>query len=186
MINGDVLVLEIPGMEAWNEETEEFITFKPVRLQLKHSLISISKWEAKWHIPFFETEKTYEQIISYIQCMTLNPDVKDDSLVYSQLTQENIEEIKAYLEDPMTATTIKTNDKGGRNSQIVTSELIYCWMIQFGIPHEFEKWHISRLITLIRVCSEENKPKKKMSRSEIMAQNKALNAARKARLNTRG
>jgi hypothetical protein len=185
MLKGDVLVLDIPETEAWNEETEEFVKIKPARLALKHSLISISKWEAKWHIPFFETDKNYEQIISYIQCMTLNSDIDEDSIVYKQLTRQNIDEIKAYLEDPMTATTIKETG-GGRNNQKITSELIYCWMIQFNIPHEFEKWHISRLITLIRVCSEENKPKKKMTRNEIMAQNKAINAARRARLHTKG
>ena len=185
MLKGDVLVLDIPEIEAWNEETEEFVKIKPARLALKHSLISISKWEAKWHIPFFETDKNYEQIISYIQCMTLNSDIDEDSIVYKQLTRQNIDEIKAYLEDPMTATTIKENG-GARNNQRITSELIYCWMIQFNIPHEFEKWHISRLITLIRVCSEENKPKKKMTRNEIMAQNKAINAARRARLHTKG
>ena len=186
MTSGDVLVLDIPGMEAWDEETEEFVTIKPTKLTLKHSLISISKWEAKWHIPFFETEKNYEQIISYIQCMTISPNLESDSIVYKQLTRQNIDEIKEYLEDPMTATRIKEDRKEGKAGQVITSELIYCWMIQFGIPHEFEKWHISRLITLIRVCSEENKPKKKMTRNEIMAQNKAINAARKAKLHTRG
>lgn len=186
MLKGDVLVLEIPAMEAWNEETEEFVKLKATKLQLKHSLISISKWEAKWKEPFFDAEKNYEQIISYIQCMTLNSDIDEDSIVYKQLNRQHIDEIKAYLEDPMTATKIKEDKRGGRSPQIITSELIYCWMVQFNIPHEFEKWHISRLITLIRVCSEENKPKKKMSRNEIMAQNKALNAARKARLHTKG
>lgn len=186
MVLGDILVLDIPGMEAWDEEKEEFVTMKPVKLTLKHSLISISKWEAKWHIPFFETDKNYEQIISYIQCMTISPNLEPDSIVYKQLTRQNIDEIKDYLEDPMTATTIKDDRKDGKPGQIITSELIYCWMIQFNIPHEFEKWHISRLITLIRVCSEENKPKKKMTRNEIMAQNKAINAARKAKLRTRG
>ena len=186
MLKGDTLILEIPPMEAWDETREEFVNFSGGVLKLKHSLISISNWEAKWHIPFFETEKTYEQTISYIQCMTLNEKMSDDPMIYRQLTRENIDEIKAYLDDPMTATTIKEEKGKGGLGQKITSELIYCWMIQYNIPHEFEKWHISRLITLIRVCSEESKPKKKMKRNEIIELNRARNAARKAKYNTKG
>ena len=181
-----MLIIKIPPLDGWDERREEFVKIPGGTLRLEHSLISISKWEAKWHKPFFETEKTEEEILSYIRCMSLTPEEREDPRLYSMLTAENINEIKNYLEDPMTATTIKETPGAKKNTQYVTSELIYCWMIQYGIPHEFEKWHISRLITLIRVCSEENKPKKKMSRNEIMAQNKAINAARRARLHTKG
>lgn len=180
-----MLIIKVPPLEGWDEAKEEFVKLPGGTLRLEHSLISISKWEAKWHTAFFDTEKTEEQIISYIKCMSLNSEEKEDQRLFSRLTVENIDAIKNYLEDPMTATTIKETP-GSRSNQRVTSELIYCWMIQFNIPHEFEKWHISRLITLIRVCSEENKPKKKMSRNEIMAQNKAINAARRAKHHTRG
>lgn len=180
-----MLVLEIPEREYFDEETEQFGKIKATTLNLEHSLISISKWEAKWHIPFFESDKTTEQTLDYIRCMVLNREIQDISLILRFLTQDDVEKINNYISDPMTATTIKDDGKRGRN-QIITSELIYCWMIQYNIPSQFEKWHINRLIMLIRVCSEENKPKKKMSRREIMAENKARNAARRARLGTKG
>lgn len=180
-----MLRIEIPEREYFDERTERFGTIKATTLYLEHSLISISKWEAKWHLPFFDSKKTNEQTLDYIRCMILNREIDEKSYYVNLLTVDDIKKINDYINDPMTATVITDDGKRGRN-QKVTSELIYCWMIQFNIPAEFEKWHINRLIMLIRVCGEENKPKKKMSRKEIMAQNKALNAARKARLNTRG
>ena len=180
-----MLRIEIPEREYFDERTERFGTIKATTLYLEHSLISISKWEAKWHLPFFDSEKTNEQTLDYIRCMILNREIDEKAYYVNLLTVDDIKKINDYINDPMTATVITDDGKRGRN-QKVTSELIYCWMIQFNIPAEFEKWHINRLIMLIRVCGEENKPKKKMSRKEIMAQNKALNAARKARLNTRG
>lgn len=182
-----MLRIKIPEREYFDERTERFGTIKATTLYLEHSLISISKWEAAWHIPFFDGDKTNEQTLDYIRCMILNREIDDDDKPFyvNLLSADDIKKINDYISDPMTATSITDNGEHGRN-QKVTSELIYCWMVQFNIPAEFEKWHINRLIMLIRVCGEENKPKKKMSRKEIMAQNKALNAARKARLNTRG
>lgn len=182
-----MLNIEIPEREYFDEKTELFGTVVGKTLHLEHSLISISKWEAKWHTPFFDSEKTNEQTLDYIRCMILNREIDEDGkLLYVKfLTAKDVQAINDYINDPMTATVITDDGKRGRN-QKVTSELIYCWMAQFNIPAEYEKWHINRLIMLIRVCGEENKPKKKMSRKEIMAQNKALNAARKARLNTKG
>lgn len=180
-----MLRIDIPEREFFDEETETFGRIRATTLYLEHSLISISKWEAKWHIEFFESEKTLEQTMDYIACMILNREIDDKARILKFLTEENVKKINDYINDPMTATTIKDDGKRGR-TQKITSELIYCWMVQYQIPFECEKWHINRLIMLIRVISEENKPKKKMSRREIMAQNKALNAARKARLGTRG
>jgi hypothetical protein len=59
-------------------------------------------------------------------------------------------------------------------------------MIQYGIPVEFEKWHINRLIMLIKICGAKGNSSSKMSNAEIFKQNKALNEARKAKWHTRG
>ena len=180
-----MLPLYIPKGEFWDEEHERFMYTKETVLKLEHSLISISKWEAKWQVPFFDTEKTTEQIVDYIRCMTLNTDV--DPLVYRRLTRSDYEKINAYIASPMTATTIRDDGSHRKNKgKIITSELIYYWMFSFQIPIETEKWHINRLLMLIRVFSEENKPNKKMTQREIMNQNKALNAARRAKLNSKG
>ena len=179
-----MLQITVPAAKAlWDENNEEFISIDETPLSLEHSLLSISKWESKWNKPFLHTkEKTNKEIIDYIKCMTLTKNV--DPNVYVCLTAENIQEIVNYINAPMTATTVKNN--GRPNREIVTSELIYYWMISLNIPVEFERWHINRLITLIRVCSIKTQPAKKMSRSEVMQRNAALNAARRKQTNSKG
>lgn len=181
-----MLEVFIPGnREYWDEIHNEFVySGKDTTLRLEHSLISISKWESKWCVPFIESDKTNEQILDYIKCMTLNQGV--DPSVYNNLTAENIKAINDYIAAPMTATTINDRNVKKKMSEKVTSELIYYWMIAFNIPVEFEKWHINRLMMLIRVCAAKNEQPKKMSRSEIMSQNRAINAARRKRLHTKG
>lgn len=176
----------IPETELWDESKEEFIQVKETKLKLEHSLVAISKWEAKYHKPYISKQpKTNEEIIYYIKCMTITQNVKPE--VYLCFTKENIEQITEYIDDPMTATVFSEdeNNKKGRN-RFITSELIYCWMTMLKIPVQFEKWHINRLLTLIRVCNIENSPKKKMSNEEIMSRNIALNEARKKKHNIRG
>jgi hypothetical protein len=169
--------------DLWDERNQQFLSIKETTIQLEHSLLSISKWESKWNKSFINTkDKTEDELIDYIKCMTITKNV--DPNIYVCLTAENIQEIVNYINAPMTATTIR--DTGKSNHEIVTSELIYYWMISLNIPVKFEKWHLNRLITLIRVCSIKNQPAKKMSRGEIMQRNAALNAARKKRWNTKG
>lgn len=181
-----MLRIVIPGVDAWDEINEEFVTTQDTVLVLEHSLISISKWEAKWHKPFLgKDQKTPEQITDYIKCMTITPNVKDE--VYNFLTKENIDDVLAYINDPMTATTI-TDRCGARRAsrEIVTSELIYYWMVALEIPFECQKWHINRLMMLIQICEVKNQPDKKMSRKSTMQQNAALNAARRQKAHSRG
>lgn len=171
--------------EAWNEKTQEFVEPKTVKLQLEHSLISVSKWESKWKKPFLSNkEKSPEETLSYIKCMLLKPVDPD---ILNHLSQANILEINEYISDPMTATTFHDD---GRNSggtrETVTAELIYHWMIELGIWEKCEKWHLNRLLTLIRVRNVKNTPPKKMSQGEIMRRNASLNAARRKALNTKG
>lgn len=181
-----MLQLVIPlGPEIFDDAKQEFVTPETKTLQLEHSLVSLSKWESKWCKPFFsKEEKTPEETIDYIKCMTITQNVKDE--VYSFLTRDNIMQINKYIEAPMTATTFPKNKKGGGSREIITSELIYYWMIELNIPSEYQKWHLNRLLTLIQVCNVKNEPSKKMSNKEIMSRNRALNAARKKKLNTRG
>lgn len=181
-----MLKITIPGEEYWDEQKEEFISLKDVTLSLEHSLVSLSKWESKWHKSFLDTkELTSEETTDYIKCMTLTQNV--DPEVYNRITQENVNAIMDYINDSMTATTFPPDHnakKGGR--EIVTAELIYYWMIALNIPVEFQKWHLNKLITLIRVCNVKNQPDKKMSKREIMSRNAALNAARRKQLNSKG
>lgn len=180
-----MLQITIPGTELWDENLEQFVYTKDETLQLEHSLISLSKWESKWCKVFLsKEEKTTEETIDYIKCMTITPRV--DPSVYDRLTQDNIKQIQEYIAAPMTATYFSKEAGGKVNREQVTSELIYYWMIAMQIPFECEKWHLNRLLTLIRVCNIKNQPPKKMSKKDIMSRNAALNAARKKQLNTTG
>lgn len=181
-----MLRIEVPEQEFYDEEHEEFITVKAQTITMEHSLISLSKWEARWKKPYLSKEpKTKAEIIDYFRCMTIGQ--APEPYVYQALSKENLEKIADYISDPMTATTIYEYDKRGSNRETVTSELIYYWMIAQQIPTEYEKWHLNRLMTLIKVCAIKNNPnQKKMSRQAIAKQNRALNAARKKKYGTRG
>jgi len=180
-----MLTITIPSRELYNDQTGEFITTKKQTLQLGHSLVSLSKWESKWCKPFLSKEaKTLEETIDYIKCMTITQNVDPD--VYNYLSKANVEAINNYIEAPMTATTFRENINNGRGGEITTSELIYYWMISFNIPMECQKWHLNRLLTLIRVCNVKNAPAKKMGKRDIASQYAAVNAARRKQLNSKG
>lgn len=181
-----MLQIVVPGKEMFDEETQTFSQTKDVTLKLEHSLLSISKWESKWCKPFLLRNKkdhhTKTEMLDYVKCMTLNSNVPKE--VYNALTPANMKAIQAYINHPMTATTV-TNIKKTFNNEIVTSEIIYYWMIACKIPFECEKWHINRLIMLIKVCNAKNNPEK-MSKRELLTHNRALNAARRKALKTKG
>lgn len=186
-----MLKITIPETEYYNENTGEIVSIKETTLTLEHSLVSISKWESKLKKPFMTKDpKTIEETREYVRCMTLTQNVNPD--VYKCLTNENIKEINNYIDEPSTATWFgeKVGKAGrGYNKKVVTSELVYYWMIQLNIPVEFQKWHFNRLMTLIRVCSEEQEAAQgnhKVSKSDILRRNKALNAQRRAKLHTKG
>ena len=178
-----MLEIIVPGREFFDEDKNEFVITKSTKLTLEHSLISLSKWESKWEKPFLSSDKSVPETIDYIRCMTLTQNV--DPLVYNSLNNENVQDVVKYIEAPMTATKVKAQ-KHARNSETVTAELIYYWMIALNIPFECQKWHLNKLLTLIEVCSIKNQPQKKMSRSEILRSNRELNAARRAKYKTKG
>ena len=171
--------------EGWDEEKEEFVDGVEQTIELEHSLLSLSKWESKWCKSFIESkDKTEEETLDYIRLMTLTPNVHPD--VYHLLSKENVEQINEYINAPMTATTFSKVTGGKRNNEKVTAEIIYQWMTALNIPFDCENWHLNRLITLIRVSSIKSQPPKKMSTSEIMRRNDAINEQRLKQLNTKG
>ena len=179
-----MLTITVPASEIYNEAENEFIATNETVLRLEHSLVSISKWESKWKKPFLgKDKKTREEVTDYIKCMTLNSNISKN--VYSALTQENLTAISKYINHPMTASSVTDTSKKKHKQEIITSELIYYWMVAYQIPFECEKWHINRLLMLIKICNAKNNPSK-MSKREIFAQNRALNAARRKALHTKG
>ena len=180
-----MLKITIPAREMFDEVKQEFINTKEQTLQLEHSLVSLSKWESKWHKPFIDNRNlSTEETIDYIRCMTLTQNV--DPEVYQYLSKENIKQINEYISDPMTATTFSNERSKGSGKEVLTSEILYYDMIALGIPFECQKWHLNRLITLIKVWSIKQNPPQKMSKGDIMRRNAELNAARRKQFNTKG
>lgn len=179
-----MLKLTIPATEQWDEQNQEFVYGKETTLQLEHSLVSLSKWESKWKKPFLNCNLTVEETIDYIRCMTLTQNVPPE--VYQKLTSKNISDVRQYVAESMTATKPKKDDTPKRSREPVTAEILYSDMINLGIPFECQKWHLSRLITLIRVCDLRNRQPKKLSPGELRKRNAALNASRRKQWNTKG
>jgi hypothetical protein len=179
-----MLKIIVKGNEFFNEETQEFQHVPDYPLELEHSLASLSKWESTFEKPFLgSTNKTEEEVLAYIKMMVLTGDVPDD--VFTRLTVPNVEDINKYINAKMTATWFR-EDKTPPSREIITAEIIFYWMISFKIPFECQYWHLNRLLTLIRVCGQKNAPNKKMSKSEIAARNREINAQRRAQLGSRG
>src|SRR5690349_22228964 len=184
-----MLTITIEGNEIYDERTNEFSTDGDTVVHLEHSLIAISKWESKHEKPFLSSaKKTSEEVFDYIKLMvvedpnepTLNPDV------FNRCSQKNIDEIQAYIDSTQSATTFGTMPERRGSGEVITSELIYYWMVSCNIPLEAENWHLNRLFSLIRICGVKNSKPKKMSAHEVAQRNRELNAQRRAQLNTTG
>lgn len=180
-----MLYLTVKGRELYDSENNRFIDVKTQTIQLEHSLVSISKWEARWKKPFLSNKTmTVEETVDYIRCMTITQNV--NPYLYFCIDDDNVKEVTAYVYDPMTATWFSKDEKKSPNRAVYTSEVIYWQMITLGIPFECQKWHLNRLLTLIHVCNEKNTPPKKLSGRELANRNRALNAARRKKYNSRG
>lgn len=180
-----MLTITVPPNEMWDSVNQEFVNFKGETLFLEHSLLSVSKWESEFCKPFLsKTEKTTEEMRAYVRYMTLNKSV--DPQTYKMLTIDNFKTITKYIDAPMSAVKFKDNGKGPTSRETITSELIYYWLVALQIPFQCEKWHLNRLLNLVRICNIKNKPASKKSKSELARQRTALNAERRARLHTTG
>lgn len=183
-----MLPITIPEQDLFDPRTEKFIVIEETKLKLEHSLVSLSKWESKFSKPFLTTtEKSGEEVLGYVEVMVLDEDF--DATVLNGLTQKNMDEINAYITSEQSATTFfeTPQDKAKGRNEVITAELIYFWMVSYNIPfHPAETWHLNRLFNLLKIANLKNGKQKKMSKSEIIARNRALNEQRKAALNTTG
>lgn len=180
-----MLRIVVPGPQMFDESSQEFTTVDDTVLELEHSLVSLSKWESIYEKPFLEAkEKTSEEILGYVKAMVLTTNVPEE--VFLRLSTENIEAVNNYINAKMTATWFNEPPGAPRSREIITAEVVYYWMTIFQIPFSCEEWHLNRLFTLIRICNIKQAKPKKMSRNEIAARNRELNAQRRSQLGTRG
>jgi hypothetical protein len=180
-----MLRIVIGATENYDESQSEFVKDGGTVIDLEHSLLSLSKWESEYEQAFLgTTKKTGEEVIGYVRCMCLTPDIPPE--LFNQLSKENLEAVNAYIDAKMTATWFSEDPGAPKTREVITNELIYYWMTTFQIPFECEKWHLNRLFTLIRICNIKQSKPKKMSRAEMAARNRELNAKRKERFNTTG
>ena len=152
-----MLKIVIPTQEHFDEINNVFFETKEQPLQLEHSLVALSRWESKWKKPFLaDTKQSFEEMIDYVRCMTITQNVDPD--IYNYMPLPLFHEITQYIDDTMTATVVQEISKPVGKPETITSELIYFWMVNFRIPFECQKWHLNRLLTLIRICSIKNAP----------------------------
>lgn len=181
-----MLLVSIKGQRLWDERKEEFITLSPAVFEIEHSLVAVKKWESIYKKPFFgKEEKSPEDILNYIRCMTVTKNV--DQSVYNYIPMENLKQILEYIGDSMTATWFskQTEQKTGKK-EIITSEIIYYWMITLQIPLECENWHLNQLFTLIRVFAVKNGKDTKMSKKDAANYREMINAANRKKFKSKG
>ncbi len=180
-----MLTIVIEGEENFNNENNTFETTNDTRIDFEHSLVSVSKWEAIYEKPFLSPgAKSSEEIFEYLKAMVLTPNV-DPDVLYS-CSQKNLDKIQEYIDSSQSATTFGSMPERRGQGEVITSELIYYWIVSFNIPFECQHWHLNRLFSLIRICNIKNSKPKKLSRMEMAQRNRELNAKRKAELGTSG
>ena len=180
-----MLRIIVPEQEFYDEIKEEFITHPSFVLELEHSLVSLSKWESEFEKSFLSLgDKTSDEVFGYVRAMIISKKFPPEIL--SRLSQDNLDQINSYIESKQSATTFGEMPERKGRGEIITSELIYYWMVAFNIPFECQYWHLNRLFALIRICNIKNSKPKKMGRRELAARNRELNAQRRAELGTRG
>jgi len=187
-----IVIPDQPKEQFWDEVNECFVykdAVKGCELILEHSLLSVSKWESIWCKPFLsEDEKTVAEVLSYVECMTVSPS-RVDPEIYKRISQSEIDKVNEYIKHPATATTFGGNGHGiGHSGEIVTSELVYYWMVALQIPFECQKWHFNRLLTLVKICEIKNNPdsQKKRSAAQMRRDYDKLNDLRRKQLHTKG
>lgn len=179
-----------PKSDFWDDAHEQFLSFPAQHLIMEHSLLSLSKWESHWRTPFLDTgEKTVTQWVDYFKCMTINL-ASIDPMSYYTFSEAEYNKIVNYIATPQTATTFAEDairhPATGRH--VETSETIYYSMAALGIPFECEKWHLSRLLALIRIGAIRSRgnDERKMSKADQSQMYAELNARRRQQYHTSG
>lgn len=180
-----MLVLSIGDEEFFDESTSKFVKKPGIIVEFEHSLVSLSKWESKHEKPFLSgDEKTDDEILDYIRCMIISPG--DSAEILSRMNQKDVDAVTTYIDSKQTATTFGNLPERKGRGETITNELIYYWLVAFEIEWEAQYWHLNRLFSLIKICNIKNSKPKPMSKSEIAARQRELNAQRRRETGSRG
>ncbi len=180
-----MLKLVVQGEEIYDKAANLFTEVGNFEVELEHSLLSLSKWESKYEKPFLSKDKmNAEEVLYYIQCMVVGEDITEE--MARHIIAEHSEKVNWYINSTQSATTFGAMPTKRGPGEVITSELIYYWMVAFTIPSQYEAWHLNRLFSLIRICNAKNETPKKKSRAQMAQENKELNDRRRAELGTRG
>lgn len=157
-----------------------------VELNLEHSLVSLSKWESKHEKAFFgPQEKSEGELADYVNHMIVDAEPPEDFL--NRLTMFETTRIRQYIDSKQSATWFREDQKARPSQEIITSELIYYWLINFQIPFQpTETWHLNRLLTLVKICGIKQTKPRPMNKKQQMEEYRRLNAERRAKLGTSG
>ena len=179
-----MLQINVTLSEVFNQVTQKYVRSTFV-LELEHSLATLSKWESFFKKPFLSPEpKTIEETFWYVKAMASTPDVPPE--VFEHLSEGNVRDIHDYIAADFTATWFSEVGGNKIHHEIITAEILYYLMVTHGIPFETQHWHLSRLVTLIRVCNEKNAPKKELSPAEQRQSMQEENARRRVLYGTTG
>lgn len=180
-----MIEIDLGTLEYYDEVENVFHHEEGGIVQFEYSLKAMYDWEAKWTKPFLVGDYTTEELRDFLLKMALT---KVDKRF---LTREVMEELTEYIGTTQTATTFSEapNHQNGTKSnigKIYTAEEIYGLMFMNQIPIEFENRNLNRLLVILRVISNYNQPKEKMSQEDIIAENRRLNEERKRKYGTKG
>lgn len=180
-----MIVLYIEPMEFYNEDTNEFESYDDLTVKFEYSLASVAEWEAKWAIPYLNTELaiTDPKFIDFCLCMALDKTLKPE-----QITTTTALTLYEYTRNTQTATTFRESlqNSEAKSGKVYSSEEIYALMFMNSVPIELENINLNRLLVILKIISIYANPPKKMSRQEVLSQNRSLNEQRKKQYNTRG
>ena len=175
------LTIHVEAKRGWDYKKEEFVNVTEHDVVLEHCLLAITRWESKWKKSFFESKLNTDEWYDYIRCMAL--DTEEDEYFASSLKQSQLLQIFNYIQEPQTAAWFNEQSTPPKDSTITTTDLVYYYMAQVPLPFELcERWHLSRLLAILRIASIKSQPDKKMSQQQILAQNADLNSQRHEQL----
>lgn len=182
-----MITIDLGSIEFFDGKENKFAYKDGGKVNFEYSLKAIYDWEGIHQKLFLKGNLTYDETVDFYTKMALTEKPLDADF----MTDDVMELLAEYIKASHTATTFTQTQEGqnGNNhtrGKIYSSEELYALMFANNIPLEFEKRNLNRLLVVLRIIALHNNPPKKLSKQDILKQNRQLNAERKKMLNSRG